>query len=356
MRKHTLVGRRRHHFRGGSDPLPPGHSGHRRQPPAPGPAHRRSRPTRRPPRSGSCSRSTPSCRRRRPTARGPTSASAPATTASTTSASCPTARAGSTSRTSTASCTSCEDRQPSVYLDVKARVPRVPGLARPGLGLRLRHLPPRVRGEREVLHDATPRTRTLPASRPTRASRSARAACRASSPSGPPTTRPPTPSPAPAASCSATASPAQIHAIQQIDFNPTAEPGDDDYGLLYLAVGDGGYGVEQRRPAAASDPVRQDPAHRPGRHRRAQRPVRHPRHQPVGRRARRARRDLGHRHARPAPVQLGRGGQARDVPRPHRPARHRGRLRGRPPATTSAGPTSSRAWTTRTTRSAASTR
>ena len=35
----------------------------------------------------------------------------------------------------------------------------------------------------------------------------------------------------------------QIHGIQQIDFNPTAQPGDEDYGLLYLAVGDGGIGV-----------------------------------------------------------------------------------------------------------------
>ena len=85
-----------------------------------------------------------------------------------------------------------------------------------------------------------------------------------------------------------------------------------------------------RHPPAAVRPVRQDPAHRPGRHRRAQRSVRRPRHQPVGRRDGSARRDLGDRHARPAPVQLGRGGQARDVPRPHRPARHRGRLRGRP--------------------------
>lgn len=31
-----------------------------------------------------------------------------------------------------------------------------------------------------------------------------------------------------------------IHGIQQIGFNPTAEPGDEDYGLLYIAVGDGG--------------------------------------------------------------------------------------------------------------------
>jgi glucose/arabinose dehydrogenase len=56
----------------------------------------------------------------------------------------------------------------------------------------------------------------------------------------------------------------QIHAIQQIDFNPTAVPGDDDYGLLYLAVGDGGYGVETDIPQQLSDPsgkiLRIDPA------------------------------------------------------------------------------------------------
>ncbi|MDF9714552.1 PQQ-dependent sugar dehydrogenase [Nocardioides sp. ChNu-153] len=44
----------------------------------------------------------------------------------------------------------------------------------------------------------------------------------------------------------------QIHAIQQIDFNPTARPGSADYGLLYLAVGDGG--------AALGTDVPQDPA------------------------------------------------------------------------------------------------
>jgi hypothetical protein len=33
----------------------------------------------------------------------------------------------------------------------------------------------------------------------------------------------------------------QIHGMQQIGFNPLAEPGDEDYGLLYVAVGDGGW-------------------------------------------------------------------------------------------------------------------
>ncbi|PRX49160.1 glucose/arabinose dehydrogenase [Prauserella shujinwangii] len=56
----------------------------------------------------------------------------------------------------------------------------------------------------------------------------------------------------------------QIHAIQQIDFNPTAKPGDADYGMLYLAVGDGGIGVGTDVPQDMSTPagkiLRIDPA------------------------------------------------------------------------------------------------
>jgi glucose/arabinose dehydrogenase len=40
----------------------------------------------------------------------------------------------------------------------------------------------------------------------------------------------------------------QIHGIQQIDFNPNAHRGDADYGLLYLAVGEGGLGVRTTDP------------------------------------------------------------------------------------------------------------
>jgi Glucose / Sorbosone dehydrogenase len=40
----------------------------------------------------------------------------------------------------------------------------------------------------------------------------------------------------------------QIHGVQEINFNPTAKPGDSDYGLLYLAVGDGGQGVRNTDP------------------------------------------------------------------------------------------------------------
>jgi glucose/arabinose dehydrogenase len=39
-----------------------------------------------------------------------------------------------------------------------------------------------------------------------------------------------------------------IHAIQQIDLNPNARPGDPDYGLLYVAVGDGGIGYQTTVP------------------------------------------------------------------------------------------------------------
>ncbi|MEV0154741.1 PQQ-dependent sugar dehydrogenase [Micromonospora sp. NPDC050686] len=40
----------------------------------------------------------------------------------------------------------------------------------------------------------------------------------------------------------------QIHGIQEVNFNPTARPRDRDYGLLYLAVGDGGLGVRNTDP------------------------------------------------------------------------------------------------------------
>ncbi|MDR6175295.1 hypothetical protein QE364_002934 [Nocardioides zeae] len=56
----------------------------------------------------------------------------------------------------------------------------------------------------------------------------------------------------------------QIHAIQQIDFNPTAGPGSPDRGLLYLAVGDGGEGLGTGVPQDPATPygkiLRIDPA------------------------------------------------------------------------------------------------
>ncbi len=56
----------------------------------------------------------------------------------------------------------------------------------------------------------------------------------------------------------------QVHAIQQIDFNPAAQPGDEDYGLLYLAVGDGGQGVNTTMGQDTTKPygkiLRIDPA------------------------------------------------------------------------------------------------
>ncbi|MEV0778686.1 PQQ-dependent sugar dehydrogenase [Streptomyces sp. NPDC050433] len=39
-----------------------------------------------------------------------------------------------------------------------------------------------------------------------------------------------------------------IHDIQEINFNPNARPGDEDYGLLYIAAGDGGAGWRSSVP------------------------------------------------------------------------------------------------------------
>ncbi len=43
------------------------------------------------------------------------------------------------------------------------------------------------------------------------------------------------------------------HGIQEITFNPLATPGDEDYGLLYIGVGDGG-SVENGYPFLAHSP------------------------------------------------------------------------------------------------------
>jgi glucose/arabinose dehydrogenase len=54
-----------------------------------------------------------------------------------------------------------------------------------------------------------------------------------------------------------------LHAIQQIDFNPAATPGSPDYGMLYVAVGDGGIGfnstVAQQRNVPHGKVLRIDP-------------------------------------------------------------------------------------------------
>ena len=55
-----------------------------------------------------------------------------------------------------------------------------------------------------------------------------------------------------------------LHAIQQLDFNPNATAGSPDFGLLYIAVGDGGIGYKNTDPQKMSIPhgkiVRIDPA------------------------------------------------------------------------------------------------
>jgi hypothetical protein len=45
-----------------------------------------------------------------------------------------------------------------------------------------------------------------------------------------------------------------IHGVQQIGFNPTARPGNEDYGLLYLAVGDGGAAGDATESMKTLDP------------------------------------------------------------------------------------------------------
>jgi glucose/arabinose dehydrogenase len=46
----------------------------------------------------------------------------------------------------------------------------------------------------------------------------------------------------------------QVHAIQQIDFNPTARKGSRDYGNLYVASGDGGQGASGTQPQSLDNP------------------------------------------------------------------------------------------------------
>lgn len=46
----------------------------------------------------------------------------------------------------------------------------------------------------------------------------------------------------------------QVHAIQQIDFNPYARPGSRDYGVLYIASGDGGQGATTTEPLELTNP------------------------------------------------------------------------------------------------------
>lgn len=56
----------------------------------------------------------------------------------------------------------------------------------------------------------------------------------------------------------------RIHGIQQLGFNPNSQPGDEDYGLLYVAVGDGGLGIRSDTPQNLAVPqgklLRLDPA------------------------------------------------------------------------------------------------
>ncbi|MET0233289.1 MAG: PQQ-dependent sugar dehydrogenase [Kibdelosporangium sp.] len=72
----------------------------------------------------------------------------------------------------------------------------------------------------------------------------------------------------------------QIHAIQQVDFNPAAMRGQEEYGKLYLAVGDGGRGVSSDDPQNLAIPhgklLRIDPDGRNSRNGKYGIPVRNP--------------------------------------------------------------------------------
>lgn len=46
----------------------------------------------------------------------------------------------------------------------------------------------------------------------------------------------------------------RVHTVQQMDFNRTAGPGDPDYGMLYILVGDGGNGVDNDNPRNPATP------------------------------------------------------------------------------------------------------
>ena len=46
----------------------------------------------------------------------------------------------------------------------------------------------------------------------------------------------------------------QVHGFQQIDFNPTAQPGGAEHGILYLAAGDGGLGASTTGPQNTATP------------------------------------------------------------------------------------------------------
>jgi hypothetical protein len=46
----------------------------------------------------------------------------------------------------------------------------------------------------------------------------------------------------------------QIHGFQQIDFNPTARRGSREYGVLYIAAGDGGFGASSTDPQTTTTP------------------------------------------------------------------------------------------------------
>ncbi len=221
-----------------------------------------------------------------------------------------------------------EGRRAHVYLDMKARVPALLLGRRPRLRLRVRHVPPGVRGERPRSTRCTPRVRVrhgpTPTSYPSQtplldAPRHHRVDGRR--PRGQPfrgTHR----------EVLRLGFAWQIHAIQQIDFNPTAKPRRRVTTGCCTSPPATAASVSTPTSRRHGQPVRQDPADRPRRQQRAGRRVRHPGDQPVRRRQGAIGEIFAVGMRDPHRFSLGRRRPAPDVPRPHRPARHRGGLRG----------------------------
>ena len=196
-----------------------------------------------------------------------------------------------------------------LYLDVRAQFPDFFSGRGHGQRLRVRHVPPRVREERQVLHRphrAVRRRRhqadDVPAQQrrtPVLARRRHRVDGRR--PGGEHLQRHQPRGPA------ARRSPARSTASSRSTSTRPPEPGDEDYGLLYVAVGRRRDRRQHRRPAEPRQPLRQDPADRPARAPTARNgeygvPASNPFVGEAG--------AIGEiyalRHARPAPVLLGR--------------------------------------------------
>ncbi len=214
-------------------------------------------------------------------------------------------------------------RLPRRRRDVRAAVLLRP---RPRAGLRVRHLPPGLQAQRQVLHDPHRAGAADDRRCPDCAADRHALPRRHHRVDGRPT-RPRTRSPAPAARCCASASAARSTASRRSTSTRPPGAATATTATSTSRSATAGSGVRNTDPQNLAIPhgklLRIDPLGT----QRGQRAVRDPAREPVRRPGRQARRDLRLRLPRPAPVQLGPGDRPA-VPRPHRRARHRGDLRG----------------------------